>query len=76
MPLEVCWYFLDHDINKHCTFFVFLSVQSANLKDTNSSFFSGKGDPYVEMVVDSQPPRKTEVVKKTWNPKWDEHFTV
>eukprot|EP00057_Strongylocentrotus_purpuratus_P028118 XP_011682592.1 PREDICTED: E3 ubiquitin-protein ligase Su(dx) [Strongylocentrotus purpuratus] len=53
-----------------------VTIQSANLKDTNSSFFSGKGDPYVEMVVDSQPPRKTEVVKKTWNPKWDEHFTV
>ncbi|XP_071494531.1 E3 ubiquitin-protein ligase Su(dx)-like isoform X2 [Diadema antillarum] len=53
-----------------------VTIQSANLKDNNSSFFSGKGDPYVEMVVDSQPPRKTEVVKKTWNPKWDEHFTV
>ncbi|XP_033625992.1 NEDD4-like E3 ubiquitin-protein ligase WWP1 [Asterias rubens] len=52
-----------------------VTIRSADLKDTNNSFFS-KGDPYVEMTVDGQPPRKTEVVKKTWTPSWDEHFTV
>ncbi|XP_038068088.1 E3 ubiquitin-protein ligase Su(dx)-like [Patiria miniata] len=52
-----------------------VTIRSAELRDTTNSFFS-KGDPYVEMTVDGQPPRKTEVVKKTWNPSWEEHFTV
>ncbi|XP_072014126.1 E3 ubiquitin-protein ligase Itchy-like [Amphiura filiformis] len=52
-----------------------VTIKSAKLKDTGSGFFS-KGDPYVEMTVDGQPPRKTEVVKKTWHPSWNEHFTV
>lgn len=38
--------------------------------------FSSKADPYLELSVDGQPPRKTEVSKKTWSPSWNEHFTV
>ena len=61
----------------HCVAIIsfLITVKSAKLKDTGSGFFS-KGDPYVEMTVDGQPPRKTEVVKKTWHPSWNEHFTV
>lgn len=57
-------------------FYLFLLVKSAKLKETGNSLFGGKGDPYVEMTIDDQPPRKTEVQKKTWTPTWDEHFTV
>ncbi|XP_064640128.1 E3 ubiquitin-protein ligase Su(dx)-like [Lineus longissimus] len=39
-------------------------------------FFTGKADPYLELSVDGQPPRKTEVIKKSWVPNWNEHFTV
>lgn len=51
-------------------------IKSAKLKETGNSLFGAKGDPYVEMTIDDQPPRKTEVQKKTWTPTWDEHFTV
>ncbi|XP_071813245.1 E3 ubiquitin-protein ligase Su(dx)-like [Apostichopus japonicus] len=51
-------------------------IQSAKLKETGTSLFGGKGDPYVEMTIDGQPPRRTEVQKKTWTPTWNEHFTV
>ena len=37
---------------------------------------AGKVDPYAELVVDGQPPRKTDVVRKTWEPKWMEDFTM
>lgn len=37
----------------------------------------GKGDPYVKLTVDGkQPSKKTEAVRKTWEPKWDDEFTV
>uniref|UniRef100_A0ABM0MDE0 E3 ubiquitin-protein ligase Itchy-like n=1 Tax=Saccoglossus kowalevskii TaxID=10224 RepID=A0ABM0MDE0_SACKO len=52
-----------------------VTISSAKLKD-NGGWFSGKADPYVELIVDGHPPRKTEVVKKTWTPQWNEHFTV
>ncbi|XP_066933998.1 E3 ubiquitin-protein ligase wwp-1-like [Clytia hemisphaerica] len=38
--------------------------------------FSGKSDHYAELVVDGEPPRKTEIARKTQEPKWDELFTV
>ena len=40
------------------------------------SFSGSKGDPYVELVVDGQPPRKTDIARKTWEPKWNEDFTM
>ena len=51
------------------------AVQSAKLTAVGG-LFSSKPDPYLELVVDGQNPRKTEVVKKTTTPKWDEPFTV
>ncbi|KAK3589293.1 hypothetical protein CHS0354_026945 [Potamilus streckersoni] len=52
-----------------------VTVASAKLTNTGG-IFSSKPDPFLELSVDGQPPRKTEVCKKTVTPKWDEHFTV
>lgn len=52
-----------------------VSIESAKLTSVGG-LFSAKPDPYLELVVDGQPPRKTEVLRKTANPKWDESFTV
>lgn len=52
-----------------------VTIQSAKLTSTGG-LFSSKPDPYLELIVDGQPPRKTEVARKTTSPKWDEHFTV
>lgn len=49
----------------HC-----FAVECAHLR--NSSFL--KPSPYVELVVDGQNPRKTETVKNTSQPKWNERF--
>jgi len=51
-------------------------VISAKLKSNNASWLSGKGDHYAELVVDNEPPRKTEVQRKTLEPKWEEVVTV
>lgn len=51
-------------------------INAAKLKDAGSGWFAGKGDPYAELVVDGQPPRKTDVVRKTWEPRWMEDFTI
>ncbi|KAL4234805.1 WW domain containing E3 ubiquitin protein ligase 1 [Mactra antiquata] len=52
-----------------------VTVQSAKLSGSGG-LFSGSPDTFLELSVDSQPPRKTEVIKKSTNPKWDEHFTI
>ena len=50
-----------------------IAVSSAKLT-SGGGFF--KPDPYLELSVDGQPPRKTEVIKKSASPGWNEHFTV
>lgn len=35
-----------------------------------------KPSPYVELIVDENKPRRTEPVKNTTQPKWNETFTV
>ncbi|KAF7283441.1 hypothetical protein GWI33_000526 [Rhynchophorus ferrugineus] len=35
-----------------------------------------KPSPYVEVTVDQQAPRKTEIVKNTAHPKWNESFNL
>lgn len=52
-----------------------VTVQSAKLS-TSGGLFSGHPDTFLELSVDQQPSRKTEVYKKSTSPKWDEHFTV
>ncbi|RUS88330.1 hypothetical protein EGW08_003901 [Elysia chlorotica] len=52
-----------------------VTVSSAKLT-SSGGIFAAKPDPYLELSVDGQPPRKTDVSRKTATPKWDEHFTV
>ena len=35
-----------------------------------------KPNPYVEVIVDGKPPKKTETVKSTYQPKWETDMTV
>lgn len=35
-----------------------------------------KPNPYVEVIVDGKPPRRTEVMKATYAPKWSEQLQV
>ncbi|QQP39524.1 E3 ubiquitin-protein ligase, partial [Caligus rogercresseyi] len=35
-----------------------------------------KPNPYVEMSVDGKPPRRSEILKATYNPKWEEVITL
>lgn len=49
-----------------------VSVEAAILR--NSSFL--KPNPYVEFSVDDKSPRKTEIAKSTYQPKWVEKFTI
>ena len=39
-------------------------------------YIGGKASAYVELVSDGNPLRKTDVVKKNWNPRWDDDFNV
>lgn len=47
-------------------------VEYASLR-SNGIF---KPNPYVELSIDGKSPRKTEFVKHTYLPKWNEDFTV
>nr|CAD7445561.1 unnamed protein product [Timema bartmani] len=49
-----------------------VTIECAHLR--GGSFL--KPNPYVELSVDDKSPRKTEVVKCTYQPKWNEEFTV
>jgi len=49
-----------------------VTIECAHLR--GGSFL--KPNPYVELLVDDKTPRKTEVVKCTYQPKWNEEFTV
>ncbi|KAL1124232.1 hypothetical protein AAG570_002002, partial [Ranatra chinensis] len=53
--------------------FVVILVECAHLR-IGSGFL--KPNPYIELSVDDKNPRKTEVVKCTYQPKWNEQFTV
>lgn len=52
-----------------------LSVECAHLKNAATAFLL-KPNPYVELYVDNAHVRKTEVVKCTYQPKWNEEFTM
>ncbi|XP_008557828.1 E3 ubiquitin-protein ligase Su(dx) [Microplitis demolitor] len=49
-----------------------VTIEAAILR--SSSFL--KPNPYVEFSVDDKSPRKTEVSKATYQPKWNEEFTI
>ncbi|XP_039278616.1 E3 ubiquitin-protein ligase Su(dx) isoform X2 [Nilaparvata lugens] len=50
-----------------------VTIECAHLKHSGSIW---KPNPYVELLVDDSNPRKTEVLKCTYIPKWKEEFTV
>ncbi|KAK2578358.1 hypothetical protein KPH14_002630 [Odynerus spinipes] len=49
-----------------------ITIEGAVIR--SSSFL--KPNPYIEFSVDDKSPRKTEVLKSTCQPKWNEKFTV
>lgn len=49
-----------------------LSVECAHLR--NNTFL--KPSPYVELTVDERTPRRTEIIKNSSHPKWNETFTL
>ena len=49
-------------------------INNASLRETGGLFT--KGDPFAEVVVDNQPPHKTEFVKGTWEPCWNHAFDL
>ncbi|XP_044743916.1 E3 ubiquitin-protein ligase Su(dx) isoform X2 [Chrysoperla carnea] len=50
-----------------------VTIECAHLRERNSFL---KPNPYVELSIDDRSPRKTEFVKNTYQPKWNEVFTV
>lgn len=53
-------------------FLFFYLVEEASIR--NSGFL--KPNPYVELLIDNKSKRKTDFVKNTYLPKWNEEFTV
>jgi len=52
-------------------------VTVSNAEITNTpALFSSKPDAYIELCIDGQASRRTEVIKKNSSPKWDDIFTV
>ncbi|CAG4968025.1 unnamed protein product [Colias eurytheme] len=49
-----------------------LTVESANIR--SSGLF--KPNPYLQVIIDDNISRRTEVIKNTLHPKWKEEFTV
>lgn len=59
------------------TEFNYLFILVKNAKFTPSGrLFNTKANIYAEMIIDGNPSRKTEIVKKTWSPVWNEYFDV
>ncbi|KAG8227061.1 hypothetical protein J437_LFUL013244 [Ladona fulva] len=50
-----------------------VTIECAHLR-SGSSFL--KPNPYVDLLVDDVPSKKTDVVKSTYQPKWNHEFTI
>jgi hypothetical protein len=50
-----------------------LTVDCARLNTTSSLL---KPNPYVEVIVDGKPPKKTDICKSTYQPHWTEPVTL
>lgn len=50
-----------------------ISVKSTKLTPTGVLF---KPDPYLEVSADGQPPRKSDVCRRTLTPSWNNHFIL
>ncbi|EEB86962.1 hypothetical protein MPER_15902, partial [Moniliophthora perniciosa FA553] len=53
-----------------------LRVTLLDGRDLRSADRSGKSDPYVVFVLNGQRVHKSETIKKTLNPDWNEDFTL
>ncbi|XP_031619343.1 E3 ubiquitin-protein ligase Su(dx) [Contarinia nasturtii] len=49
-----------------------ITIEKASLR--NNGIF--KPNPYVEISIDNNSPRKTDIIKHTYLPNWNETFTV
>ncbi|KAG4071931.1 hypothetical protein HA402_006092 [Bradysia odoriphaga] len=58
--------------NNHLYHQLNVSIESASLR--NNGIF--KPNPYVELSIDNKSTRKTDFVKHTYLPKWEDDFTV
>lgn len=58
--------------NKANSFLFSVPVECAHLR--NNTFL--KPSPYVELTVDDRGPRRTEIIKNSSHPKWNETFTL
>ncbi len=52
-------------------YFCQLSLHVDNAKLVSSSTALLKPNPYVEVVVDGKPPKKTDVAKATYQPRYE-----
>lgn len=52
--------------------FLHSTVEEASLR--NNGFL--KPNPYAELLIDNKSKRKTDLVKNSYLPKWNEEFTV
>lgn len=53
----------------------YLTVSHGEITNT-AALFSSKPDVYVEVNIDGQASRRTEIIRKNASPKWEEIFTV
>lgn len=53
--------------------FCIVLVENAHLKNNGGLI---KPHPYVELCVDDIKRHKTEVIKNSYQPKWNEEFTM
>lgn len=63
---------VQHFLNCYFVLFVVFTVEQASLR--NNGIF--KPNPYVELSIDNNSPRKTDIIKHTYLPTWNESFTV
>ena len=63
-------------VDVHCIY-IYACKSTQEVKLSKLLFYSVRCNPYCEVIVDGQRGNiKTEVLKKTTHPVWDEEFTL
>lgn len=52
-----------------------INIKCARLTPSGG-IFNTKADLYAEIITDGNPSRKTEMIRKTWSPQWNENFDI
>lgn len=52
-----------------------IKIKCARLTPSGG-IFNNKADLYAEIITDGNPSRKTEMIRKTWSPQWNENFDI